>query len=559
MNNNCVIYARFSSYGQNEQSIESQVRTCKEYADRCGMTVVGLYSDKAKTGTNDKRPDFQRMMKDAQSGTFGYIVVYMMDRFSRNRRDSIMYKEMLKEKFGIKVLSALEPISDDEGGEFYEMFLEWNAEKYSKRLSKRIRDGIDTSIKNGTYCGGRLMYGYRLIDTERTGKKGIIHKVEINEEEAEVVRFIFESYADGIPKKKIAEALNEKGYRFNGKKFTFRMFEHWLVNEKYTGEFTFGGRVCTNVYPQIIDKALFQRVQDKLSEKRYVSGGENTAKVPYLLTGKLYCGHCGTKMISDGGTSKKGFKYYYYACKKMKAGECNKHRERKDILERTVVSFVFDFLSDKENMDTIANDVIAYYDKRTDESNLKSINAKIAAIQTDVERLTDSYVTAQSTLLRNSIEKKMADYEVLLNDLYTQKVKLEMERGYKLTKEDILEFVKGILKTDNTDKEFQKRIIDILVKKVIVYDGRVAVFFNINGGSNILTEDISVEDFRNALNDMSDGVQSPTPTLHHLKPKTYRVLVFFQLLLKQQITNNCKSTRQAIKRSPKCQTFFLQN
>ena len=517
MNNNCVIYARFSSHGQNEQSIESQVRTCKEFADSKGYTVINVYSDKAKTGTNDKRPDFQRMMKDAQSGTFGYIIVYMMDRFSRNRRDSIMYKEMLKEKFGIKVVSALEPISDDEGGEFYEMFLEWNAEKYSKRLSKRIRDGIDTSIKNGTYCGGKLMYGYRLIDTEKTGKKGIIHKVEINEEEAEVVRFIFECYANGIPKKKIAEKLNEKGYRFNGKKFTYRMFEHWLVNEKYTGEFTFGGRVCTNVYPQIIDRALFQRVQDKLSEKRYVSGGENTAKIPYILTGKLYCGHCGTKMIADGGTSKKGVKYYYYACKKMKAGECNKHRERKDVLEQTVVSFVIDFLSNKENMEIIANDVIAYYDKRTDESNLKSINAKIAAIQADVERLTDSYVTAQSTLLRNSIEKKMADYEVLLNDLYGQKVKLEMERGYRLTKEDILDFVNGILKTDNTDKDFQKRIIDVLVSKVIVYDGHMVVLFNIRGGKNVITDDISVKDVQNALDDISDGVQTPTPTLHHVK------------------------------------------
>ena len=111
----------------------------------------------------------------------------------------------------------------------------------------------------------------------------------------------------------------------------------------------------------------------------------------------------------------------------------------------------------------------------------------------------------------------MADYEVLLNDLHEQKVKLEMERGYKLTKEDILDFVKGILKTDNTDKDFQKRIIDVLVKKVIVYDGRVAVFFNINGGSNVITEDISVEDVRNALNDISDGVQTPTPTLHHKK------------------------------------------
>ena len=516
MNNNCVIYARFSSHGQNEQSIESQIRTCKEFADSKGYNVIGIYSDKAKTGTNDKRPDFQRMMKDAQSGTFRYIIVYMMDRFSRNRRDSIMYKEMLKEKYGIKVLSALEPISDDEGGEFYEMFLEWNAEKYSKRLSKRIRDGIDTSVKNGTYCGGKLMYGYKLIDTEKTGKKGIIHKVEINEEEAEVVRFIFESYANGIPKKKIAEALNVKGHRFNGKKFTFRMFEHWLVNEKYTGEFTFGGRVCTNVYPQIIDKTLFKKVQDKLNEKRYVSGGENTAKVPYLLARKLYCGHCGTKMIADGGTSKKGVKYYYYACKKKKAGECNKRRERKDRLEQYVVYHVVDFLSDKNNMETIANDVIAYYNKRTDESNLKSINAKIAAIQADVERLTDSYVTAQSTLLRNSIEKKMADYEVLLNDLYTQKVKLEMERGYKLTKEDILDFVKGILKIDNTDKDFQKRIIDVLVKKVIVYDGRVVVLFNIRGGKNVITEDVSVEDVQNAVNDTLNGVQTPTPTLHHM-------------------------------------------
>ena len=168
-------------------------------------------------------------------------------------------------------------------------------------------------------------------------------------------------------------------------------------------------------------------------------------------------------------------------------------------------------------MEIIANDAIAYYDKRTDDSNLKSINAKIAAIQADVEKLTDSFVMAQSTLLRNSIEKKMADYEVLLNDLHGQKVKLELERGFKFKKEDILDFVKGILKTDNTDKDFQKRIIDILVKKVIVYDGHVAVFFNIRGGSNVVLDDISVEDIQNALNATSDSVQTPTPTLHQIK------------------------------------------
>ncbi len=129
---NAVIYARFSSSGQNEQSIESQIRTCSEFAESQGYAIVKTYSDKARTGTNDSRPSFQCMIKDAAGGAFQYIIVYLFDRFARNRRDSIMYKEMLKQDYGIRVLSATQPISDDEGGEFYEMFLEWNDEKYSK-------------------------------------------------------------------------------------------------------------------------------------------------------------------------------------------------------------------------------------------------------------------------------------------------------------------------------------------------------------------------------------------------------------------------------------------
>ena len=204
----------------------------------------------------------------------------------------------------------------------------------------------------------------------------------------------------------------------------------------------------------------------------------------------------------------------YYACKKMKVGKCDKKRENKDALEKTVVAFVVDFLSDKANMEIIANDVLAYYDKRTDDSNLISINAKIAAIQADVEKLTDAFVTAKSVLLQNSIEKKMSDYEVLLNDLHAQKVKLELERGFKLTKKDILDFIEHILKSDNTDKDFQKRIIDILVKKVIVYDDHTVVLFNIRGGSNVILDDISVKDVQNALNDTTDRVQTQSASLY---------------------------------------------
>ena len=251
----CVIYARFSSYGQNEQSIEAQVRICKEYAENNGLKVINLYSDKARTGTNDDRPAFQRMIADAKSGAFQFIIVYMFDRFARNRRDSIMYKEMLKEKYGIKVISALEPIAEDEGGEFYEMFLEWNAEKYSKRLSKRVKDGLNVSAANGTFCGGSLIFGYRLDYEPIPGKYNkFVKRIIIHEEEAKILRFVFEEYDKGVTKKKIAEALNAQGYRMKGKTITGKSFDRYLVNRKYTGEFSFGGRLCKNMYPAIIDK-----------------------------------------------------------------------------------------------------------------------------------------------------------------------------------------------------------------------------------------------------------------------------------------------------------------
>ena len=138
---NAVIYARFSSHGQNEMTIEGQVRICREYAESQGYNVLTVYPEKARTGTNDSRPAFQKMIKDAASGQFQYIIVYMFDRFARNRHDSILYKEMLKRDYGIKVVSATQPISDDEGGEFYEMFLEWNLRTLLNfRLQRLIPD-----------------------------------------------------------------------------------------------------------------------------------------------------------------------------------------------------------------------------------------------------------------------------------------------------------------------------------------------------------------------------------------------------------------------------------
>ena len=140
---NAVIYPRYSSHGQNDMTIEGQIRICTEFAHSRGLNVIKIYPEKAKSASKDthKRKAFQQMLHDAESGAFQYIIVYKFDRFARNRFESMMIKHQLKEKCGVKVLSALEPVTDDEGGELYEMFVEWNDEKYSQRLSVRIRDG----------------------------------------------------------------------------------------------------------------------------------------------------------------------------------------------------------------------------------------------------------------------------------------------------------------------------------------------------------------------------------------------------------------------------------
>ncbi len=525
---NAVIYPRFSSSGQNEMSIDGQIRVCREYAESQGYNVVGIYPEKARTGTNDSRPAFQKMIKDAASGQFQYIIVYMFDRFARNRHDSILYKEMLKAKYGIKVISATQPISDDEGGEFYEMFLEWNDEKYSKRLSKRIKNGLDTCVENGTFTGSRLPFGYKLIDTDRKGKKGTIHKVAIDEEQAEIVRYIFTEYAKGTDKKVIADALNAQGKRINGQPFKFRSFEKWLKNAKYTGEYYFGERLCTKTYPAIIDKLTFAQVQERLAENKHLAGA-NSAVEPYLLTGKLYCGHCSTPMVADGGTSRSGKKHYYYACKKRKKGHCDKARENKDELEKKVTQQVHDFLSEPKNAEKAAKDTIAYYDKRTGDDGLKSIETRIAQAQAQVEDLTNAFIEAKSPLLRAGIEKKMQDYETLLSDLQTHKAQILLERGRKFTVKDILAFVAELLKGDPNDKDYQKQIIDNLVFMVYIYDGegvKTVGYLDLGVDGNI--EKIRLDETNEVLERLkgAKGVQTLTPSLHQQK-RQVKLPVFF--------------------------------
>ena len=411
-----------------------------------------------------------------------------------------MYKEILR-KHGVRVLSALEPVSEDEGGEFYEMYLEWSAEKYSTKLSKRVRDGLDTSVANGTFCGGYLIYGYKIRKVPIAGKNDkYIKYVEIDEKQAEIVRYVFTQYADGVSKENIANALNAQGHRYKGKPFIGKTFDKWLINEKYTGVFSFGDRVCDNMYPAIIDRKTFDKAQELLQKNKYFAKS-NAPRIPYFLTSKLYCLHCGTPMIADGGVGKQGTTYQYYVCKTARKRECDKKREEKNELEFDVTIMTMEQLKNKAYLRKIADDMIAHFGHRTDTAVFKSLEMRISNTQKEMDNTTTAYIQAVSTqnaLFMASCDKRMKELAALSEDLRKQYKKLEIERGDEPTYEKISAFAAGFTDGDPHDKAHQKRVIDKLVNAVYISDKRTVIYFSFENEHPF----ISKEDTKQAIKDI---------------------------------------------------------
>ena len=169
-----VIYARYSSERQNEQSIEGQLRECYAYAKAHGLTVVKEYIDRAISGkAAENREAFQQMISDSDRKAFDAVLVYRTDRFARNRYDSAIYKSRLKRN-GVTVLYAKEHIPDGPEGILFESLLEGMAEYYSAELSQKLRRGMRESALKCHATGGNCALGYRIgTDTAAMCRLGI--------------------------------------------------------------------------------------------------------------------------------------------------------------------------------------------------------------------------------------------------------------------------------------------------------------------------------------------------------------------------------------------------
>lgn len=254
-----VIYARYFSDSQREESIEGQLRECTAYCMKNDITILRTYIDRALSAKTDNRPNFQRMIKDSTKGLFDTVIVWKLDRFARNRYDSAKYKVQLK-KYGAKALSATENISDGPEGIILESLLEGMAEYYSAELAKKVIRGHTENALKCKYNGGTPTFGYK-IDEDR--------HYQLDPRTAPVVLEVFTMYDQGKTMKEIRDYLNSKGVTtVRGKKIDLNFVVAVLHNRKYIGEYRYREIVTPGGIPAIVPQGLFDRVQAKTAKKQ---------------------------------------------------------------------------------------------------------------------------------------------------------------------------------------------------------------------------------------------------------------------------------------------------
>ena len=487
-----VAYARYSSAGQRDVSIEQQLADIRAFAAREGYTIVHEYADHARSGFKDvsARTAFQSMIAAAETGSYDTIIAWKVDRFGRNREDSAIYKGKLR-RFGVRVLYAMEPIPEGSAGVLLEGMLEATAEWYSRQLSENVTRGMTDNAYKCLYNGTRVL-GYT---------RGSDGRYALHPDEAAVVRNIFDLYRSGFSAARICRQLNDQGLRTSrGKKFAPESLMRIITNERYTGVYIWGSVRVPDGMPAIIDRSTWEEAQRmKTKTARHVEQGA----VDYLLTGRAFCGHCGAAMIGDSGTSKTGVRHYYYTCQAHKARKgCDKKSVSKDYLESSVVDFVLDHVLADEQIEKTADAVMALQQEELKHSPLSAMEAEHAKIMKQIDNINDAIAAgiwnASTSARLKSLEDQAEDLRVSVESLrYSQAQLLDRDR--------VIFFLKRFTMGDRKDPLLRRHVIETFVNAVYVYDDHLRlVINNVEGNQRFPLE--SLPDDPPGSDNVTDGV-----------------------------------------------------
>ena len=469
-----VIYARYSSDNQREESIEGQIRECTAYAEKNGITVVKHYIDRALSAKTDNRPDFQQMIKDSEKRLFDIVLVWKLDRFARNRYDSAHYEYQL-ERNHVKLVSATEPISDSPAGIMVKSMLTGMAEYYSAELSEKVVRGMTENVLKGKYNGGTIPIGFK-VDEEKF--------FQIDPLKAPFVVEAFQRYNDGATMKELMNWLNDSGVTTNrNQKFTYNSVQKLLTNKRYIGENHFKDIVMPDSIPAIVDKDLFEEVQLKI-KKNSRAPARHKAEDDYLLTTKLFCGMCGAMMFGECGTGRNKIVHHYYKCATAKRFKtCKKKTVRKEWLEDLVIAETMKLIQDDAVIDAIVAEVMELQDQEN--TTLPLLEKQMREVENGIENMLNAI---QAGVLTNSTKSRLEKLEAQQKELEVRIAEEKIARP-RLSENQVRFWLTRFRKLDPNVKSHRETLINTFVNAVYLYDEKVLITFNYKDGTKTISFD----------------------------------------------------------------------
>ena len=514
---NAVAYARFSSDNQREESIEAQVRAIKYYAQNFGINIIHVYADRAKTGKNDNRPQFQLMLEHSKSGDFDMVLVHKLDRFSRNPADTNYYEKVLNQN-GVKLVSVLEKLDDTPEGQLMKQIIIGMNSFYSANLAREVRKGLKENAMKKKFTGGKVNLGYKIVDS----------KYEIDEEQAKAVRRIYELCIKGYGKTRIVKTLYEEGFK-NPKGGRLGMFAPRTIydiirNEKYIGKFTYtvAGEtiISDDTIPPIVDDETWLKAQETLSEKTKPKYSENNQN--YMLTGKMFCGECGDLYTGCGSRKGRyGRVYYYYKCKGHKLQLCDNTSINKDTIEGLVIDEIVEKVLEDRVIDKIASEAVEYANRGIEEPSVSvsDLTKQENDIKTKIDKLMDLYI--DGAIDKEVLNRKVESLQSELKMIQIEKRKtVQLMNCPKLDKDDFIEFLKSFrFEAEDYNDELAESLIDTFIDRVNIFYNKIEIVFKIDfdiiGGGRITTK--STADTETELlvgtNGRSSGVMHTIPPI----------------------------------------------
>lgn len=489
-----AVYARFSSDNQRDESIDAQLRAIRDYAKKNDVIIVSEYIDRAKSAMTDNRPEFLQMIQDSKEDQFDVVLVHKLDRFARNRQDSIGYRMELK-RHGISLVSILEYLDESPESIILESVLEAMAEYYSKNLSREVRKGMNENAIKGLHTGGLPPLGYD-VDPETK-------KLVINEKEADAVRLIFKMFNEGNGYMSIVNELNRQGYKTKtGIAFGKNSLHNIVRNEKYIGVYIFNklvskdmdGKRNGNAYKPddeiiriedavspIISKEEFEMAKRKI-DSRKGTRASNRAKEIYLLSGKIACGECrsayaGNKKMT--GRNKKLHVTYRCTGRQMKH-TCSNKEIRREYIEAFVLDMLAQYVFNDKIIPKIASEYRKYQiNKNSDIVKTRDkLSKRLSELKKEINNLVGLVTRTGSTALAEKlteIEKEKIEVECRFNQVGDEcDVK---EVGVEQLKES---FQKARTLLESGQLSTTKKLIELYIDRVLIFESHVEVFFNVH-------------------------------------------------------------------------------